>query len=176
MRIIQLGPKRPVVNSAFIAEGVMVVGDVVLKLGSSVWYNAVLRGDQQLIEIGEDANIQDLALLHAEHHPTIVGRGSSIGHGAIVHGATVGEYSLVGMGAILNEGVKVGSHCFIASGAVVPPNTIVPNNSMVIGSPGKVIREIRDTELRTILENTAKYKAKAEKYSRLAVSSEEAVA
>lgn len=165
MRIIDLGADRPEINSTYIAPGAVIVGRVRLAKGTSVWFNAVLRGDQQLIDIGEDANVQDLALLHAEHFPTIIGRGSSVGHGAIVHGATVGEYSLIGMGAILNEGVVIGKNCLVASGAVVPPGMQVPDNSMVIGAPGKVVREVRPGELEVILENTRKYKAKGEKYA-----------
>jgi carbonic anhydrase/acetyltransferase-like protein (isoleucine patch superfamily) len=173
MPVIQLGSKPPIVQCTYIASGAMVVGDVVLRPGSSVWFNAVLRGDQQTIDIGVDVNVQDLALLHAEHHPTVIGRGSSIGHGAIVHGATVGENTLIGMGAILNEGVRVGHNCLIASGTVVPPGACIPDNSLVMGSPGKVVRQVRDPETQTILENTLKYKAKAEKYLRTAVVHEE---
>lgn len=172
MPIIKVDSKRPTIHCSYIAPGAMVVGEIVLRRGSSVWFNAVLRGDQQLVEVGVDANIQDLVLLHAEHYPTVIGRGSSIGHGAIVHGATVGEFSLVGMGAVLNEGVKIGNNCLVASGAVIPPRVEIPHNSVVMGNPGQVVRQIRESELQMIMENTAKYRAKAERYLRTATTSD----
>ena len=127
-----------------ICEGAMVSGDVTLSRGVSIWYNAVLRGDDGAITVGEGTNIQDCAVLHEE---TRVGRGCTVGHGAIVHGCTVGDNTLIGMGAVLLNGAKVGSDCIVGAGALVTGKLEAPDGSMILGSPAKVVRPLTPEEI-----------------------------
>ena len=132
-----------------IAEGARIGGDVTLGKYVNIWYNAVLRGDEGAITVGEETNIQDGAVLHEE---TVVGKGCTIGHNAIVHGCTVGDNTLVGMGAIILNGAKVGSNCIVGAGALVTGKMDVPDGSLVLGNPAKVIRPLTAAE---IAENVA---------------------
>lgn len=131
-------------EDVMIAQGAVVVGDVTLGKGCSVWYNAVLRGDAGAITVGENTNIQDSALLHEE---TVVGRDCTIGHSAIVHGCTVGDNVLIGMGAIVLNGAKIGDNCIVGAGAVVTGKMDAPAGSMLLGSPAKVIRPLTEAEI-----------------------------
>ncbi|MCY1023200.1 gamma carbonic anhydrase family protein [Pyxidicoccus sp. MSG2] len=134
--------------SCFVEDSAQVVGDVELGEDSSVWFNAVLRGDVNPIRIGKRTNIQDLTMVHvtSEQHPTHVGDDVTVGHRVILHGCIVGNRVLVGMGAILMDGVEVGDECIIGAGALLTPGTKVPPGSLVVGSPGKVKRPITDAE------------------------------
>ncbi len=126
----------------------MVVGDVTLGKNCSVWYGAVIRGDEEAIVIGDNTNIQDNAVLHVTPGlPLQIGSGVTVGHGAILHSCTVGDDSLIGMGAIVLDGAVIGKNCLIAAGAVVTPRTVIPDGSMVMGSPGKVKRELTAEEM-----------------------------
>lgn len=148
-------------ESAFVAQGAVVLGDVELGAQSSVWYNAVLRGDIAPIVVGEKTNIQDCAVLHgATGYPVRVGNGVTVGHGAIVHGCTVGDNTLVGMGAIVLNGARIGSDCIIGAGALVTQGTVIPNGSVAFGSPAHVVRAVTD-------DDRAKNRANAEEYVRL---------
>lgn len=151
-----LDDERPEISpEAFIASASVVVGRVRIGARSSVWYGSVLRGDDAEIVVGEDSNIQDLSLLHADPgFPAIVGDRVTVGHRAIVHGATVEDDVLVGMGAILLNGAVIGSGSVVAAGAVVTPGTEVPPGSLVAGIPGKVVREVRDGD-RTMIQHGA---------------------
>ena len=131
-------------ESVLICPGAAVTGDVVLGKGVSVWYNAVIRGDDGTITVGEDTNIQDCAVLH---ETTTVGRGCTIGHGAIVHGCTVGDNTLIGMGAIVLNGAKIGSDCIVGAGALVTGKMDAPDGSMILGSPAKVVRPLKPEEI-----------------------------
>lgn len=132
-----------------IAEGAVVVGDVTLGKGVSVWYNAVVRGDDGPITVGENTNIQDNAVLHEETH---VGSGCTIGHGAIVHGCTVGDNTLIGMGAIVFNGAKIGSNCMVAAGSLVTGKMDAPDGSMIMGNPAKVVRPLTEEEIQYVRE------------------------
>ncbi len=131
-------------ENVLIAEGASVPGDVRLAKGVSIWYGAVLRGDMGPITVGTDTNIQDEAILHEE---TVVGRGCTIGHGAIVHGCTVGDNTLIGMGAIVLNGAKIGSDCIVGAGALVTGKMDAPDGSMILGSPAKVVRPLKPEEI-----------------------------
>lgn len=129
--------------TAWIALGAIVLGDVELGAGVSVWYNAVIRGDTERIEIGEGSNIQDLAMVHADPGvPCVVGRGVTVGHRAILHGCTVEDECMIGMGAILLNGVRVGRGSVVGAGAVLAERTEVPPGSLVLGVPGRVVRQV----------------------------------
>lgn len=142
--------------SCFVEDSAQVVGDVELGEDSSVWFNAVLRGDVNPIRIGRRTNIQDLSVVHVtrQTHPTHVGDDVTVGHRVILHGCTVGHRVLVGMGAILMDGVEVGDECIIGAGALLTPGTKVPPGSLVVGSPGKVKRPITEEE-RAFLRKSA---------------------
>lgn len=141
-------------DSVLIAEGAAVVGDVTLGSGVSVWYNAVLRGDQGSIVIGENTSVQECVVMHKA---TRVGRGCTIGHGAIVHGCTVGDNTLIGMGAILLTGARIGSNCIVGAGALVTGKMDVPDGSMVLGSPAKVVRPLTPAEIEGNRESMEEY-------------------
>ena len=127
-----------------ITPGVHIVGDVRLSTGCSVWYGAVLRGDRGPIVIGEETSIQDNVVMHDETH---VGRGCTIGHGAIVHGCTIGDNTLIGMGAVIISGARIGSNCIVGAGALVTGKMDIPDGSMVLGSPAKVVRPLTEEEI-----------------------------
>ena len=136
--------QRKTDENVMIAEGASVTGDVRLAKGVNIWYNAVLRGDEASITVGEDTNIQDCAVLHEE---TVVGKGCTIGHGAIVHGCTVGDNTLIGMGAIVLNGARIGSNCIVGAGALVTGKMDAPDGSMILGSPAKVVRPLTEAEI-----------------------------
>ncbi len=162
-----LDGERPEISpEAFIAPASVVVGRVRVGARSSVWYGSVLRGDDAEIVVGEYSNIQDLSLLHADPgFPAVVGDRVTVGHRAIVHGATVEDDVLVGMGAILLNGAVIGSGSVVAAGAVVTPGTEVPPGSLVAGIPGKVVREVRDGDRAMIQHGSESYVKKSNLHS-----------
>ena len=150
----------PVVHpTAFVDESAQVIGDVQIGAESSVWMNAVIRGDVNSIRIGERTNVQDGTVIHVMHHthPTAVGDDVTIGHGAIVHGCTVGSRVLLGMGAILLNGSTIGEDTIVAAGSLVTENMAVPPRSLVMGSPARVRRALTDDEVRFVLESAGNY-------------------
>lgn len=145
-------------QAAFIAQDADLIGNVVLEEDSSIWFHAVLRGDHDKIHIGKGSNIQDGCVLHAdEGFPVEVGTDVTVGHGAIVHGCKIGDGTLVGMGAIILNGADIGKNCVIGAGTLVTQGMIVPDNMLVIGSPGKVKRQVTENEIRENLKNTMDY-------------------
>ena len=146
-----------------ICEGAKVCGDVTLEKGVSVWYNAVIRGDDGAIFVGAGTNVQDGAVLHEETH---IGAGCTIGHGAIVHGCTVGNNVLIGMGAIVLNGAKIGDDCIIGAGALVTGKLDAPAGSMILGSPAKVARPLTAEEIEGIRRSAEGYRKTAEEYRR----------
>jgi carbonic anhydrase/acetyltransferase-like protein (isoleucine patch superfamily) len=157
---------RPnVADDAWVAGNATVTGAVTIAPGSSVWFGAVLRADSDRITVGEDSNIQDNCVLHADPgFPVIVGDRVSIGHAAVVHGATIGSDVLVGMGAILLNGVVVGDGSLVAAGALLTEGTVVPPGSLVTGVPGKVRRSLSEDERAGIEQNAAQYVQRARRY------------
>ena len=134
--------------SVFLAEGARIIGDVEIGEDCSVWFNTVIRGDVNSIRIGERTNIQDLCMLHVTYkkHALHVGSNVTVGHSAVLHGATIHDYTLIGMGAKVLDRCVVNSYSLIAAGAVLPEGFIVPEGVLVAGVPGRVIRELRDEE------------------------------
>ncbi|WP_416672619.1 gamma carbonic anhydrase family protein [Egbenema bharatensis] len=144
-------------KAAFVAANATVVGQVNLAEGTSIWYGAVLRGDVEKIQVGKSTNIQDGAILHGDPgEPTILGDDVTIGHRAVVHSAQIGDGSLVGIGAIVLNGVRVGTGCIIGAGSVVTKD--VPDRSLVMGVPGKVIRTVSEAEAIGLIEHAQQYK------------------
>lgn len=145
--------------SAFVDESAQVIGDVVIGEESSVWMLTVIRGDVNYIRIGDRSNVQDGTIVHVQHdtHPTIIGNDVTIGHGAIIHGCTIADRVLVGMGATILNGASIGEDCIIAAGTLITENTVIPPRSMVMGAPGKVRRELTDRDLAMIKEFAGNY-------------------
>jgi carbonic anhydrase/acetyltransferase-like protein (isoleucine patch superfamily) len=155
------------ISALFIAENSTVLGDVAIDEGSSVWFGAVIRGDRDAIRIGKGSNIQDNAVVHTSRgFPVSIGDYVSVGHGAILHGCTVSDQVLVGMGAILMNGSQVGEKSLIGAGAVVTEGTRIPARSLVLGVPGRVLRAISPEEEAAILTNAKEYRNLAERYAR----------
>ena len=152
-------------KEVFIANTATVVGNVSLGDQSSVWFGAVVRGDADSIRIGDRSNIQDTAVIHADEGvPTHIHNDVTVGHGAIVHGATVGDFSLIGMRATVLNGAKVGKHCLIGAHALVTENTVIPDGSLVMGMPAKVVRSLTDEEKKRLEGSAAHYVANAADY------------
>lgn len=141
-----------------VAANATIVGDVTLSEGANIWYGAVVRGDNGPIRIGENTNIQDNAVLHASpDSPLTIGADVTVGHAAVVHGCTVEDGALVGMGAILLNGCVVGAESMVAAGALVTGGTVIPPKMLAMGSPAKVVRPLREDELRQNREGTEEY-------------------
>ncbi|KUO50714.1 MAG: gamma carbonic anhydrase family protein [Desulfitibacter sp. BRH_c19] len=152
-------------HESYIAETGVAIGRVKLGFGSSIWYNAVVRGDINYITIGDHSNVQDNAVLHVGmKHPVEVGDYTSIAHGAVLHGCTIGNYCLVGMNAVVLNGALVGDNCMIGAGTVITQNMVIPVNSLVVGTPGKVVREIKPEELKEIHVFARRYEYLWRKY------------
>lgn len=158
--------KQQTHGSVVIMDGAMVVGDVTLGEDCAVWYNAVVRGDEGPIVIGNRTNIQDGAMLHSTVDGPLLQIGSdvTVGHGAIVHGCTVGSGTLIGMGAILLDGCKVGDHCLVGAGTMLTGKTVVPDGHMAFGNPGRVVRALSQEEIRGLDDSAREYAALKEKH------------
>lgn len=157
--VLTLPGRTPIIDDgAFVADGARIVGEVSLARGASVWYNAVLRADSGAISIGEGSNVQDNVSVHVDAgHPVVVGRGVSIGHNAVVHGCTIEDGALIGMGAVILSGAHIGAGSLIAGGAVVLGGAVIPPGSLVAGVPAKVRRELDDEERAGLLANAEIY-------------------
>ncbi|MFS8540947.1 MAG: gamma carbonic anhydrase family protein [Tissierellales bacterium] len=159
------GIKPNIHEDSFVAETAVVIGDVNIGRGSSIWYGAVLRGDIENITIGEFSNVQDNSVIHTERgEPTKIGDYTVIGHSAIVHGCTIGNNCLIGMGAIILNKAVIGDNCIIGAGALIPEGKVIPPNSLVLGVPGKVVREVTEEEIKSIRNNAISYNEIYKKY------------
>lgn len=159
-RILTVDGKTPSLHpTSFVASGARLIGAVTLEEGASVWYNAVVRGDSDAVTLGAGSNLQDNVSVHVDSgHPVVIGRDVSVGHNAVVHGCTVGDGSLIGMGSVILSGAQIGTGCLVAGGAVVLEGTIVPDGSLVAGVPAKVRRELSAEEKAGILHNAQVYR------------------
>ena len=145
-------------ENTYLAPGAQVLYNVELSSGCSVWCNAVIRGMPEAIFIGENSNIQDCAVLHADiNRPVNIGKGVTVGHSAIVHSCTIGDNVVIGMGSIILDGAVIGENSIVGAGSIVTKNTIVPPCSLVLGSPAKVKRSLTDEEIEGIRESCAEY-------------------
>ena len=163
--LMTLRGKTPQVSpEAFIAENATLIGDVTVGADSSVWFGAVIRGDNEPITVGKGTSIQDNAVLHTEKgHPLTIGDNVTVGHGAIVHCTCVGSNTLVGMGAVLLDGAVIGDHCIIGAGAVVKENAVVPAGTMMVGIPAKPVRELTPEQI-AFLDGVSPYVGLAHDY------------
>jgi carbonic anhydrase/acetyltransferase-like protein (isoleucine patch superfamily) len=152
-------------SNVWIAPNAAVIGKVNLANNASVWFGAVLRGDNEPISIGARANIQDLCVLHTDPgFPLTIGEDCSIGHQAMLHGCKVGAGSMIGIGAIVLNGATIGKGCLIGAGAVVTEGAQIPDNSLVVGMPGKVKRPVTPEQAKLIIDNAADYARRAQRY------------
>ena len=167
MAIYTLGERKVVIHGdgCFIADTATVIGSVILHRQASVWYNAVVRGDNDTITIGERSNIQDAAVLHVDPGvPLTLGKNVSVGHMAMLHGCTVGDETLVGIGAIIMNRAVVGRRCIVAAGALIPEGKTFPDGVLIVGVPAKVVRELTPEEKEGLLENADIYVRRSEQY------------
>ncbi|WP_300079024.1 gamma carbonic anhydrase family protein [Propioniciclava sp.] len=164
--LYEIDGQRPNVDDgAFVAPTASIIGDVSIAAGASVWFGAVARGDGGAISLGAGSNLQDNAVIHADPgFPASIGADVSIGHGAVVHGCTIGDRVLVGMGATIMNGATVGSDTLIAAGALVSPGVEIPPRSLVVGVPGKVRRTLTEDEVDAVASNAHRYVERAEQY------------
>jgi carbonic anhydrase/acetyltransferase-like protein (isoleucine patch superfamily) len=163
MAIYQLGDLTPEVNSsAYIADSASVIGRVKLEANTSVWFGVTIRGDNEQITIGENSNIQENSVLHADPgFPLTLGRGVSIGHQAMIHGCSVGDNSLIGIQAVILNNAKIGRNCLVGAGALITEGKEFPDNSLILGSPAKVARTLSEQEVARLAEISASYVQRA---------------
>ena len=154
-------------KSVFIADGAKVIGDVEIGANSSVWFNAVIRADSDKVKIGENSNVQDNAVIHtSEGFGVQIGDNVTVGHGAIVHGCTVENNVMIGMGAIVLNGAVIGENSIIGAGTLVTQGKIIPAGSLAFGNPVKVVRELTDDEIKSITDNANSYVNEAKEYNK----------
>lgn len=152
-------------KDVFIAPNAYVLGDITLGDGVSIWYGATLRADFDSIVIGNDTNVQEGVIMHVDHGaPIHIGQGNTIGHGAVIHGCTIGDYNLIGIKAVLLNNVQIGKGCIIGANALIKENTVIPDFSLVVGSPGKVIRTLPDEVIAQLQFGAQVYKEEAARY------------
>ena len=150
--------KPKIDSTAFVANTASVHGNVTIKREANVWYNTTIRSIDDPIIIGEGTNIQDNAVVHTDKGYVVsIGSLVTVGHGAIVHGCSIGDNSLIGMGAIILNGAKIGNNCIVGAGALVTKNTVIPDNSLVLGSPAKIIRKVTEEEIQASIDNAQLY-------------------
>ena len=154
-------------KDSWFAPNSVLIGNVTLKKDANIWFNATLRGDVEPITIGEGSYIQDGSVIHTDPGcPTIVGNGVTVGHMVMLHGCEIADDCLIGIGSTILNKTKIGKNCIIGANALVTENKVIPERSLVLGSPGKVIREVTDEEIEHIKENASDYVENFKKYSK----------
>lgn len=170
MPIYALGDRRPEFpedDAYWVAPDAQLMGAVILRRNASVWFGAVLRGDNEPIEIGENSNVQDGTVMHTDMgFPLTVGRDVTIGHQAMLHGCTIGDASLIGIGATILNGARIGRNCLIGAHALIPEGKEIPDNSMVIGMPGKVVRTLDSANEKFMIASATHYVENWQRYAR----------
>ena len=151
----------------WVAPNANVIGDVTLEKNTSIWFNATLRGDIENIYVGEGSNVQDGSVLHTDPgYPLKIGKNVTVGHLVMLHGCTIGDNSLIGIGAVILNNAKIGNNCVIGAKSLITENKEISDNSLVVGSPGRVIRKVTDEEVKAIKENAIRYQENWKKYSK----------
>ena len=149
----------------WVAPNATIIGDVTLEKNSSVWFNAVIRGDNENIHVGEGSNVQDGSVLHTDPGcPLRIGKDVTIGHIVMLHGCTIGDNTLIGIGAVILNNAKIGKNCIIGAKALITENKEIPDNSLVVGAPGRVVRKLTDDEIGKITENAKHYQDNWKRY------------
>ena len=166
MTIYCYGEHQPRIDeTAYVAESATVIGRVTLARESSVWFQAVVRGDNETIEIGERSNVQDGAVLHSDPgSPLVIGADVTIGHQVMLHGCTIGDGSLIGIQAVVLNGAVIGRNCLVAAGAVVTEGKTFPDNSLILGAPAKAVRQLSEANIAMLRNGSIEYMTKAKRY------------
>ena len=166
MAIYQLGEDIPdIAPSAYIADSANVVGKVKIAAHASIWFDVTIRGDNELIMVGENSNVQEGCVLHTDPgYPLTVGDNVTVGHQAMLHGCTVGEGSLVGIQAVILNGAKIGKNCLVGAGALVTEGKEFPDNSLIIGAPAKAVRSLNDEDIARMHSNTSNYVKRGQRF------------
>lgn len=152
---------------SWVAPNATLIGKVRLQAGASVWFGAVLRGDNELIDIGENSNVQDGTVMHTDTGiPLTIGKNVTIGHNVMLHGCSVGDCSLIGINAVILNGAKIGKYCIIGANSLIAEGKVIPDGSLVMGSPGKVVRELTDAQKQMLEASAAHYVHNAQRYAR----------
>jgi len=160
-------PEFPANGDFWVAADANLIGRVRLLSGTSVWFGATLRGDNELIEVGSGSNVQENSVLHTDiGFPMIIGANCTIGHQATLHGCTIGDQSLIGMGAKVLNGAKIGRNCLIGAGALVTEGKVIPDNSLVVGEPGKVARILTEAEVLSLLKSAQGYQDNMRRFAK----------
>lgn len=166
-KLLENNPEFPKYSDFWVAPDANVIGKVRLMAGASVWFGATLRGDNEWIDLGTGSNVQENSVLHTDiGYPLSIGRNCTIGHNAILHGCTIGDQSLIGMGAIVLNGAQIGRNCLIGAGALITEGKIIPDNSLVVGAPGKVVRGLTEAEIEGLLESAVNYQANMRRFAK----------
>jgi carbonic anhydrase/acetyltransferase-like protein (isoleucine patch superfamily) len=165
--LLEFNGKKPFIEEdVFLAQGSQIIGEVKIGKGSSIWFNASLRADMGPIVIGQYTNVQDNSVVHIDtNFPTIIGNNVTIGHNAIIHGCEISDNCLIGMGAIILNGAKIGEGSLIGAGSLITENKVIPPRSLVVGVPGKVLRQISDEEFEKIKNSAIEYYKLASRYN-----------
>ena len=159
---------------SWVAPNATLVGKIRLEAGANVWFGAVLRGDNELIHIGENSNVQDGSVMHTDMgYPLTLGTGVTVGHNAMLHGCSVGDYSLVGINAVILNGAKIGRYCIIGANTLIAEGKEIPDGSLVVGSPGQVVRELTEQQKKMLEASAAHYVHNAQRYARDLVEQED---
>ena len=153
-------------DGVFVAPGAHVIGKVVLQKNTSIWFNAVVRGDCDVITIGEDSNVQDGSVLHTDVGvPLTIGKGVTIGHKVMLHGCEIGDYSLIGINTVVLNGAKIGRYCVIGANSLITENMQIPDGSLVMGSPAKIIKAMPEHQQKTLEQSAQHYVDNAKRFS-----------
>ncbi|MDA0189713.1 MAG: gamma carbonic anhydrase family protein [Proteobacteria bacterium] len=168
MPVYALGNRRPQIDpQSWIAPNATLIGDIRLGRNASIWWNATLRGDNDPITIGENSNIQDGSMLHTDEGvPLTLGRNVTVGHLVMLHGCTVGDGSLIGIGAVLLNRSVIGKHCIVGANTVIPEGRVYPDRSLIVGSPGRIVRELTDEDVVRLEQSAAHYVENWQRYVR----------
>lgn len=152
---------------SWVAPNATLIGKVKLEAGASVWFNAVLRGDNELIHIGENSNVQDGTVMHTDMgSPLNIGKSVTIGHNVMLHGCSVDDYTLIGINSVILNGAKIGKYCIIGANSLIGEGKVIPDGSLVMGSPGKVVRELTEVQKKMLEASAAHYVHNAQRYAR----------
>jgi len=164
--LLALGNQKPVLGSnVFVAHNATLIGSVVLDDLASVWFNVVIRGDNDVIHVGEGSNVQDACVLHTDPgFPLTLGHHVSVGHHAMLHGCTIGDESLIGINSVVLNGATIGAHCLVGANTLVTEGKSIPDYSLVVGSPGRIIRRVTEDECETMRNNAESYINKNKRY------------
>lgn len=166
MTIYQLGDIAPEIDpGAYITDSANIIGKVKIEAGASIWFDVTIRGDNELITVSENSNVQEGCILHTDPgHPLTIGKNVTIGHQAMLHGCTIGEGSLIGIQAVILNGAKIGKNCLVGAGALITEGKEFPDNSLIIGSPAKAVRTLNEEDILRMHGNTLNYVRRAQAY------------